>query len=137
MDYQLLTRNNNMDIIINELSNSPNGIDESNEAINKIVVKHPIINPVESFYEISRNKNFDAANLSQNIDFSISIGHNDESHVENKTGSQINLDKMNKLPFNEVSDNAINQLIELIENTRSLQSKHKELLLTSKNEEPM
>ena len=137
MDYQLLTRNNNMDIMINELSNSPNGIDESNEAINKIVVKHPIINPVESFYEISRNKNFDAANLSQNIDFSISIGRNDESHVENKTGSQINLDKMNKPPFNEVSDNAINQLIELIENTKSLQSKHKELLLTSKNEEPM
>ena len=126
-----------MDIIINELSNSPNGIDESNEAINKIVVKHPIINPVESFYEISRNKNFDAANLSKNIDFSISIEHNDKSHVENKTGSQINLDKMNKPPFNEVSDNAINQLIELIENTRSLQSKHKELLLTSKNEEPM
>ena len=137
MDYQLLTRNNNMDIMINELSNSPNGTDESNEAINKIVVKHPIINPVESFYEISRNKNFDAANLSQNIDFSISIGRNDESHVENKTGSQINLDKMNKPPFNEVSDNAINQLIELIENTKSLQSKHKELLLTSKNEEPM
>ena len=69
VNYQLLTRNNNMDIFINELSKSLNGIDESNEAINNIVVKQPMINLVESFYEISENKNFDTANLSQNIDF--------------------------------------------------------------------
>ena len=110
VNYQPLTRNNNMDIFINELSISLNGIDESNEAINDIVVKQFIINPVESFYEISENKNFDAANLSQNIDFNISSGHNDKYHLENKSGSEINLDKMDKPPFDEGVDNAINSL---------------------------
>ena len=43
---------------------------------------------------------------------------------------------MDKPPFNEVADNAINQLIVLTENEKSLQSKHKELFLISKNEEP-
>ena len=50
VDYQPLTQNNNMDILIKEPNNSLNGIDESNEVINNIVVKQPIINPVESFY---------------------------------------------------------------------------------------
>ena len=135
MDYQALTQDNNMDIIINELNKSLNDIDESNEAVNNIVVKQPIINPVESFHEISKNKNFDLANLSQTIDFNISRGHSDKSHVENKSGSEINLDKTDKPPFDEVADNAINQLIVLIENMKSLQSKHKELFSTSKNEE--
>ena len=44
---------------------------------------------------------------------------------------------MNKPPFDEVADNAVNQIIVLIENMKSLQSKHKELLLTSKTEEPI
>ena len=56
MDYQRLTQNNNMNIIIKELNKSLSGIDESNEAINNIVIKHLIINPVESFYETSENK---------------------------------------------------------------------------------
>ena len=77
------------------------------------------------------------ANLSQNIDFNISIGHSNKSHVENKSGSEINLDKMDKSFFDEVADNVINQLIVLIENMKSLQSKHKELFLASKNEEPI
>ena len=47
-------------------------MDKSNEAINNIVVKHPIINPVENFYETSKNQEIDAVNLSQYIDFSIS-----------------------------------------------------------------
>ena len=135
VDYQALTQDNNMDIIINELNKSLNDIDESNEAVNNIVVKQPIINPVESFHEISKNKNFDLANLSQTIDFNISRGHSDKSHVENKSGSEINLDKTDKPPFDEVADNAINQLIVLIEIMKSLQSKHKELFSTSKNEE--
>ena len=50
MDYQSLTQNNNMDILIKEPNNSLNGIGESNEIINNIVVKQPIINLVESFY---------------------------------------------------------------------------------------
>ena len=33
VDYQPLTQNNNMDILINELNKSLNGTDESNEAI--------------------------------------------------------------------------------------------------------
>ena len=89
MDYQPLAQSNNIDILINKLNTSLNGIDESNEAINKIVVKQPIINPVESFYEISENRNFDTANLSQNIDFNISSGHSDKSHIENKSRSEI------------------------------------------------
>ena len=126
--------------MIKELNKSLSGIDESNEAVNNIVVKHPIINPVESFYEISENKKIDAANLSRNINFSISSAHSDKSHEEIKSGSQINLDQTDKplldhgtIPcFDEVADNAINQLIVLIENTKSLQSKHKELFATSK-----
>ena len=84
---------NNMDIIIKELNKLLSGIDESNEAINSIFAKHYIINPVETFYETSQNKIFDAANLSQNVDFSISSTHNDKSHVEIKSGSEINLDQ--------------------------------------------
>ena len=82
VDYQPVTQNNkNMDIIIKELSKSLSGIDESKEAISNIVVKYSIINPVESFYEISENKKFDAANLSQSVDFSISSAHSDKSHA--------------------------------------------------------
>ena len=44
---------------------------------------------------------------------------------------------MNKPPFHEVADNAINQIMVLIENMKSLQSKHKELFLTSKTVEPI
>ena len=44
---------------------------------------------------------------------------------------------MNKPPFDEVADNAINQIIVLIENMKSLPSKQKELFLTSKTEEPI
>ena len=84
---------NNMDIIIKELNKLLSGIQESNEAINSIVAKHYIINPVEIFYETSQNKIFDAANLSQNVDFSISSTHSDKSHVEIKSGSEINLDQ--------------------------------------------
>ena len=62
VDYQPLTQNNNMGIIIKELNKLLDGIDESNEAINNIVVKHPIINTAESFNEISENKKFDAVN---------------------------------------------------------------------------
>ena len=135
VEYRPLTQNNNMDILMNELNKSLNGIDESNEAINNIVVKQSIINPVESFYEISENTNFDTANLSQKMDFNISSGHSDKNHEENKSGSEINLDEMDKSPFDEVADNAINQLIVLIEKMKSLQSKHEELFSTSKNEE--
>ena len=59
------------------------------------------------------------------------------SNAEIKSGSEINLDQTDKPPFDEVADNAINQLIVLIENTKSLQSKHKELFATSKNVEPI
>ena len=55
LDYQPLTRNNNMDIIIKELNKLFHKMEDSNEAINKIVVKNPIHNPVESFYEMSEN----------------------------------------------------------------------------------
>ena len=138
VDYQPVTQNNkNMDIIIKELNKSLSGIDESNEAINNIVVKYPIINPVESIYEIGENKKFDAANLSQNIDFSIGSAHSDKSHADIKSRSDINLDQTDKTPFDEVADNAINQLKVLIENTKHLQSKHKELFATSKNEDPI
>ena len=89
VEYQPLTQNNNMDIIIKELNKSLSGIDESNEAINNIVVKHPIINTAESFNEISENKKFNAANLSQNINFSISSAHSDKNHAEIKSGSEI------------------------------------------------
>ena len=138
-DYQPVKQNNNknIDIIIKELNKSLSGIDESNEAINNIFVKYPIINPVESFYEISENKKFDAANLSQNIDFSISRAHSDKSHADIKSGSEINLDQTDKTPFDEVADNVINQLKVLIENAKHLQSKHKELFATSKNEDPI
>ena len=74
-----------MDIIIKELNKSFSGIDESNEVINNIVVKHPIINPVESFYETNENKNIDAENLSQNVHFGISSTHSDKSHIEIKS----------------------------------------------------
>ena len=39
VDYQPLTRNNNIDILRNELNISLNVTDESNEAVNNIVVK--------------------------------------------------------------------------------------------------
>ena len=91
-----------------------------------------IINPVESFFEISENKKIDAANLSQNIDLSISSAHGNKSHAEIKSASETNLDQTDKLPFDEVAYNAINQLTVLIENTKSLQSKHIELFETSK-----
>ena len=65
VDYEPVTQNKNMDIIIKELNKSLSGMDESNEAINNIVVKYLIINPVERFYVTSENKKFDAANLSQ------------------------------------------------------------------------
>ena len=122
VDYQPVKQNNNknMDIIIKELNKSLSGIDESNEAINNTVVKYPIINPVESFYEISENKKFDAANLSQNIDFSIIRAHSDKSHADIKSGSEINLDQTDKTPFDEVAGNVINQLKVLIENTKHL-----------------
>ena len=55
LDYQPLTWNNNMDIIIKELNKLFDKMEDSNEAINKIVVKNPIHNPVESFYEMSEN----------------------------------------------------------------------------------
>ena len=55
LDYQPLTRNNNMDIIIKELNKLFDKMEDSNEAINKIVVKNTIHNPVESFYEMSEN----------------------------------------------------------------------------------
>ena len=102
-----------------------------------MVVKHPIINPVESFYEISENKKIDAVNLSQNIDFSISSAHSNKSHAEIKSGSEINVDQTDKPPLDEIADNAINQLIVLRENRKSLQSKNKEFFATSKNEEPI
>ena len=91
-------------------------MDKSTEAINNIGVKHPIINPVESFYETSKNQEIDAVNLSQNIDFSISSTHSNKSHAEIKSGSQITLDETDKPPFDEVADNAINQLIVFIKN---------------------
>ena len=132
LDYEPLTQNNNMDIIIKELNKLLRGIDESNEVIKNIVVKHPIINTSESFNEISKNKKIDAANLSQNIDFSISSAHSDKIYAKIKSGSEINLDQTDKPPFDKVTDNAINQLMVLIENTKSLQSKHKESFATSK-----
>ena len=45
-----------IDELINELNKSINGVYESNEAINNIVVKQPIIHTAESFYEISEKK---------------------------------------------------------------------------------
>ena len=107
------------------------------ERVNDTVVKHPIINPVESFLEIGENKNFDGGSSSENIYFNISSRRSDKSHIENKSGSDINLDKMVKPSFDEVDDNAIDQLIVLIENNKSLQFKHEELFLTSKNEKPL
>ena len=86
-----------MDIIIRELNKSFSGIDESNEVINIIVVKHSIINPVESFYETNENKNIDAANLSQNVDFDISSTHSEKIHIEIKSRSEINLDQTDNL----------------------------------------
>ena len=124
-----------MNIILKQLSKSRSGMDESNEAINNIAVKHPIINPVESFYETSENKKIDAANLSQNIEFSNSSTHSDKSHAEIKSGPEINLDQIDKSLFHDVSDNAINQLIALTENMKSLQSQLKELFAISKSEE--
>ena len=136
VDYQSLTQNNNIDIIIKELNKSLSGIDKSNKAINNIVVKYPIINPVEIFYTTSENKEIDRGNLSQNIDFNIISTYSDKSHAEIKSGSEITLDETDKPTFDKVADNAINQLIVLIENMKSLQSKHKELFVTSKNEPP-
>ena len=125
-----------IDELINELNKSINGVYESIEAINNIVVKQPIIHTAESFYEISENKKIDAANLSQNIDFNINSGPNHKSHVESKSRSELNLDKIDKPSFDEVADNAINQPIGLIKNKKSLQSNHKKMFLTSKTEEP-
>ena len=74
-----------------------------------------------------RKQNFEAENLSQNIDFNISSGQSNESHIDTKSRSEINLDKTDKPTFDEVVYNAINQLLVLMENTKSLQSKHKVL----------
>ena len=49
----------------------------------------------------------------------------------------MNLDQTDKTTFDEVADNAINQLKVLVENTKYLQSKHKELFETSNNEDPI
>ena len=87
--------------------------------------------------QLNENKKFDVANFSQNIDFSISSAHSDKSHADIKSGSGINLDQTDKTPFDEVADNAINQLKFLIKNMKHLQSKHKELFATSKNEDPI
>ena len=54
---------------------------------------------------LCENENFEAATLSQNIDFNIISGHSDKSHAENRSGSEINLDKMDKPPFYEVDRN--------------------------------
>ena len=54
-----------------------------------------------------------------------------------KSGSWINLGQTGKTTFDEVADNAINQLKVLIENAKYLQSKHKELFATSKNGDPI
>ena len=106
MDYQPLTQNNNMDIVIKELDKLLSGIYKSNqsEAINNIVVRHPIINPVESFHETSENKKIDAANLSQTIDFRISSTHSDKGHAEIKSESEITLGQIDKPSFDEVAD---------------------------------
>ena len=53
-------------------------------------------------------------NLTQQIYlkiFSISDAHGNKSHTEIKSGSEINLDQTDKTPFDEVADNAINQLM--------------------------
>ena len=97
-----------------------------------IVVNHPIIKPVEGFYETSNNKKCDAGNLSQNTEFSTSSRHSDKSHAEIKSEPEINLDKS---LFDDVADNAINQMVVLTEKTKSLQSQLKELFAISKNEE--
>ena len=133
IEYQPLTQNNDMDVIITELNKSPSGVDKSNEAINSKVVKHRIINPVESIFETSKNEKFNSVYLTQNIDFSISSTHSSKSHAENKSWSQKTLDQTDKPPFDKVTDNSINQLIVLIENLKSLQCKHKELFVASKN----
>ena len=75
-----------------------------------IVVKQPIINPVENFYEISKKKK----KLAQQIYLIIKI------LVENKSGSETNLDKMDKSPFDNVVDYAIKQLIVSIEHMKFL-----------------
>ena len=98
-------------------------------------MNHPIIKPVESFYETSKIKNCDAGNLSQNTEFSISSRHSDKSHAEIKSEPEINLDQIDKSLFDDVADNAINQMVVLIENMKSLQSQLKELFAISKNEE--
>lgn len=85
IEYQPLTQNNDMDVIITELNKSPSGVDKSNEAINSKVVKHRIINPVESIFETSKNEKFNSVYLTQNIDFSISSTHSSKSHAENKS----------------------------------------------------
>ena len=56
-------------------------------------------------------KKIDAANLSQNIDFSISRIHSDKSHAEIKSGSEVTLDQTDKSPFDEVADNTISNAI--------------------------
>ena len=132
--YHLLKRNDDMYIIINEPNKPLHNIGKPSETVNKIVAKHPIIDSAESFHEISEGKYVDATNLSQNIDFNISSKHRNEKLLENKSGSEINLDEP---LFHEVADNAINQLIVSIENTNSLQAKRKELFTTSKKEEPI
>ena len=98
-------------------------------------MNHPIIKPVEGFYETSDNKICDAGNLSQNTEFSTSSRHSDKSHAEIKSEPEINLDQIDKSLFDDVADNAINQMVVLTEKTKSLQSQLKELFAISKNEE--
>ena len=132
--YHQLKQNNNMDIIIDELNKSLNSKEKSNETVNDKFATHPFTGPIESCHEISGGKYFDVTNSFQNIDFNISSGPRSIKPVENKSVSEINLDEP---LFHEVADNAINQLIFLIENTNSLQAKRKELFTISKKQEPI
>ena len=56
MNYHLLKRNNDMDIIISGPNKSLNSIEQSNETVNDIAEKHPIIDLVESFLDINKGK---------------------------------------------------------------------------------
>ena len=54
---------------------------------------------------------------------------------KSKSEPEINLDQIDKSLFDDVADNAINQMVVLTEKTKSLQSQLKELFAISKNEE--
>ena len=91
-----------MDIIINKPGKSLKGMSQTKQLIK--VVEHHITNPVESFYQLS-TKIFDSASSSQNLDLNIRSGQSNKIRVENKSGSEINLDKINKPPFeNQLTD---------------------------------